>query len=108
MSSSMKVISLVFLLAIINAQEFGNIVGTIKEAGNGSGLPGVNVMVKGTYYGTASDLDGRYKINNISPGSYDVEISMIGYKIILKTGVLIAPNETVNLDFNMEETVISF
>ena len=40
-------------------------------------------MVKGTYYGTASDLDGRYKISNISPGSYDVEISMIGYKIIL-------------------------
>ena len=104
----MKVISLAFLLAIINAQEFGNIVGTIKEAGNGSGLPGVNVMVKGTYYGTASDLDGRYKINKISPGSYDVEISMIGYKIILKTGVLIAPNETVTLDFNMEETVLSF
>ena len=65
-------------------------------------------MVKGTYYGTASDLDGRYKINNISPGSYDVEISMIGYKIILKTGVLIAPNENVTLDFNMEETVLSF
>ena len=104
----MKVISIVFLLAIINAQEFGTIAGTIKEAGNGSGLPGVNVMVKGTYYGTASDLDGRYKINNISPGSYDVEISMIGYKIILKTGVLIAPNETVTLDFNMEETVLSF
>ena len=59
----MKVISLVFLLAIINAQEYGTIAGTIKEAGNGSGLPGVNVMVKGTYYGTASDLNGRYKIN---------------------------------------------
>ena len=77
----MKVILILFLLTIINAQEFGTIAGTIKEAGNGSGLPGVNVMVKGTYYGTASDLDGRYKINNISPGSYDVEISMIGYKI---------------------------
>jgi len=108
MSSSLRLISFIFLLTIINAQEFGTIAGTIKEAGNGSGLPGVNVMVKGTYYGTASDLDGRYKINNISPGSYDVEISMIGYKIILKTGVLIAPNETVTLDFNMEETVLSF
>ena len=82
MSFSLKVILILFLLTIINAQEFGTISGTIKEAGNGSGLPGVNVMVKGTYYGTASDLDGRYKINNISPGSYDVEISMIGYKII--------------------------
>ena len=108
MSSSLRLISFVFLLTIINAQEFGTIAGTIKEAGNGLGLPGVNVMVKGTYYGTASDLDGRYKINNISPGSYDVEISMIGYKIILKTGVIIAPNEIVILDFNLEETVLSF
>ena len=66
----MKVISLILFLAIINAQELGTIDGTIKEAGNGSGLPGVNVMVKGTYYGTASDLDGSYKINNISPVSY--------------------------------------
>ena len=73
MSFSLKVILILFLLTIINAQEFGTISGTIKEAGNGSGLPGVNVMVKGTYYGTASDLDGRYKINNISPGSYDVD-----------------------------------
>ena len=89
MSSSLRLISFIFLLTIINAQEFGTIIGTIKEAGKGSVLPGVNIMVKGTYYGTASDLDGRYKINNISPGSYDVEISMIGYKIILKTGVLI-------------------
>ena len=104
----MKVISIVFLLAIINAQELETIARTIKQSGHGSGLPGVNVMVKGTYYGTASDLDGRYKINNISPGSYDVEISMIGYKIILKTGVQIAPNETVTLDFTMEETVLSF
>ena len=108
MCSSLRLISFIFLLTIINAQEFGTIIGTIKEAGNGSVLPGVNIMVKGTYYGTASDLDGRYKIKNISPGSYDVEISMIGYKIILKTGVLIGPSETVALDFNMEETVLSF
>ena len=91
----MKVISIVFLLAIINAQEFGTIAGTIKEAGNGSGLPGVNVMVKGTYYGTASDLDGRYKINNISPGSYDVEISMIGYKTVSYTHLTLPTNSGV-------------
>ena len=71
-------------------------------------MPGVNIMIKGTYYGTSSDLQGKYKINNISPGSYDVEVSMIGYKVILKTGVSVKQNETISLDFVMEETVLSF
>ena len=62
-------------------------------------MPGVNIMIKGTYYGTSSDLQGKYKINNISPGSYDVEVSMIGYKVILKTGVSVKQNETISIDF---------
>ncbi|MDP6170166.1 MAG: carboxypeptidase-like regulatory domain-containing protein, partial [Candidatus Marinimicrobia bacterium] len=95
-------------LTTLNGEGLGSIVGTIEEVSTGDGLPGVNVMIKGTYYGTATDLEGRYRINDISPGSYDVEVSMIGYKIILKTGVAIIADEIVTLDFNMEETVLSF
>ena len=108
MSFSLRLILFLFFLTSINAQGTGALTGLINEASNGSGLPGVNVMVKGTYYGAASDLEGRYRIDNISPGSYDIEISMIGYKIILKTGVTISPGEIIDLDFNMEETVLSF
>ena len=49
--------------------------GKITELKSGEDMPGVNIMVKGTYYGTASDLQGRYLIDNVSPGSYDVEVS---------------------------------
>ena len=108
MSFSLRLILFLFFLTSINAQGTGTLTGLINEASNGSGLPGVNVMVKGTYYGAASDLEGRYRIDNISPGSYDIEISMIGYKIILKTGVTVSPGEIIDLDFNMEETVLSF
>ena len=108
MSFSLRLIPLLFFLTLISAQGTGTLTGLINEASNGSGLPGVNVMVKGTYYGAASDLEGRYRIDNISPGSYDIEISMIGYKIILKTGVTVGPGEIVVVDFNMEETVLSF
>ena len=108
MNFSMRVFKIVLFFNLIFAQELGSIVGKIKEIGSGSTLPGVNVMIKGTYYGTASDIEGRYQINDISPGSYDVEVSMIGYKIILKTGVLVRSNEITTIDFNMEETVLSF
>ena len=30
-----------------------------------------------------------FLIKNINPGSYDIEISMIGYKVILQVGVKI-------------------
>ena len=108
MSFSLRLILFLFFLTSTKAQGTGTLTGLISEASNGSGLPGVNVMVKGTYYGAASDLEGRYRIDNISPGSYDIEISMIGYKIILKTGVTVSPGEIIDLDFNMEETVLSF
>ena len=103
-------IFLLFSLSLffIKADGAGSIIGRITDSKAGAGLPGVNIMIKGTYYGTASDLEGRYRLIDIPPGSYDLEVSIIGYKIILRTGVLIRPDSTVTIDFKMEETVLSF
>ena len=54
---------LVFFIAAVQllfAQE-GTITGTVTDE-SGSGLPGVNIQVKGTNTGTASDFDGNYEI----------------------------------------------
>ncbi len=37
--------------------------GKITSAEDGSGLPGVNVVLKGTTTGTVSDIDGNYKLS---------------------------------------------
>ena len=94
----------IFLLA----QSSGVFTGKVIESKSGEALPGVNVMVKGTYYGTATDLDGRFIIKNINTGSYDVEVSMIGYKVILQTGVKIQEGSNTELNFSLDETVLSF
>ena len=104
----MRIFFFILLSLSIQAQDSGALTGSVTELSTGTKLPGVNIMVKGTYYGAATDLDGTFRIQKISPGSYDVEVSMIGYKVILKTGLVINPNETVTLDFTMEETVLSF
>ena len=104
----MRIFFFILLSLSIQAQDSGSLTGSVTELSTGTKLPGVNIMVKGTYYGAATDLDGTFRIQKISPGSYDVEVSMIGYKVILKTGLVINPNETVSLDFTMEETVLSF
>ena len=104
----MKYLVNILLPVILYSQNTGIISGTITDLKSGDGMPGVNVIVKGTYYGASSDLQGKYRINNISPGSYDIEVSMIGYKVILKTGVVVQKDEVVTLDFSIEETVLSF
>lgn len=52
--------------------------GTVTDAENGSPLPGANITVKGTSIGTATDVDGRYKLSVPSNASALV-VSSIGY-----------------------------
>ncbi|MBT4555537.1 MAG: carboxypeptidase-like regulatory domain-containing protein, partial [Candidatus Marinimicrobia bacterium] len=52
--------------------------GTVTDE-NGNGLGGANVTVDGTNMGAAADANGSYAINGVSPGSYSVTASFIGY-----------------------------
>ena len=71
----------------------------------GDALPGVNVIIKGTYFGTATDLNGKFKLNNISAGTYNIDISLIGYKTVQYTGFEIESGKTKSLEVKLEETV---
>ena len=104
----MKFSILILTLSILFSQDVGTLSGTVTDNKTGEGLPGVNIIIKGTYYGSAADLNGNYIIKNIVPGNYDVEVSIIGYKVVLKTGFQIKASENTKLDFVLEETVLSF
>ena len=84
----------------------GTITGKIINKTNNEPLVGVNVIVKGTYYGAATGLDGFYTITRVAAGTFNVEASIIGYKILLQTGIDVGVNRT-RLDFEMEETVLT-
>ncbi len=104
-----KMILFVMLIFSINisAQSAGNIEGTITDAASSQPLPGVNIILKGTYYGAASDFEGNFRIENISEGIYIVEVSFIGYKTKQFTGIEIEANRTLQLDVTMEETSLT-
>lgn len=44
----------------------------------GEGLPGVNVLVKGSTRGTVTDVDGRFRVN-VPEGNSTLVFSMVGY-----------------------------
>ena len=74
-----KILAL-FSIAFVNAQNV-EISGTVLDAENGFPVPGVNVIVKGTTNGVASDFDGNYTIGDIAIGS-TLTFSYIGYLTI--------------------------
>ncbi|MCZ7611281.1 MAG: TonB-dependent receptor [Ignavibacterium sp.] len=81
--------------------------GKITDKETGEALPGVNIILKGTYYGAASDVNGKFTITAINPGSYNVEVSLIGYKSVQFTGYQFNAGQTKKLDIELEETVLT-
>src|SRR5262245_33996487 len=77
MQRSFWVIALVLLHVITYAQS-KTVTGNVQDEA-GSGLPGVNILVKGTNNGTTSDAEGNFNIS--MPGTDAVLIfSFIGFQ----------------------------
>lgn len=57
--------------------------GVVRDGENFTPLEGVNITVKGTGYGTTTDMDGKFFLYYIPPGTYDLKISMIGYRELI-------------------------
>ena len=89
------------------AQTAGRIAGSIIEGSTGQGLPGANITVKGTYYGATSDINGRFHVENVSPGAYTVEVSLLGYRLVQFTNVKVRAGQTASVNAKMEETVLA-
>ena len=62
------------------AQSTGAIGGVVKDDENRETIPYVNIVVKGTSYGAASDENGRYSISNLPPGMYELRATAVGFK----------------------------
>jgi len=71
-------LSLVLLPPILMAQS--TLRGIVTDSTNGERLTGVNVYLLGTSLGSATDLEGEYRIVRIPPGVFNVKVSYVGYE----------------------------
>lgn len=95
------------LISVSFAQNVGSISGKITDAKTGESLIGVNIILKGTYYGAATDINGNFRINNIQAGTYTIEVSYIGYKTVQFTGYKIETGINKTLNIKLEETALT-
>jgi len=98
----MKKVILVFYMLLascaLSLAQAGTVSGTITSAVDGSPLPGVNVIVKGTNTGTVSDNSGEYSVEAGSEAT--LVISFIGYETIE-----VPVNNRSVIDISLEEDI---
>ena len=98
---NLLIASFLILGQILNA---GDVTGRITDAGTGGYLPGANVILEGTAYGTASGRTGEYRIMNVPPDSYTLNVTYIGYEDF-SAGITVSV-EDVTQDVQLQATYL--
>ncbi|HHP7237616.1 TonB-dependent receptor [Longibacter sp.] len=81
------------------------IFGRVTDAADGSALPNVSVVVRGTSMGVATDQRGEYALRLPSPGRYELVVRHLGYETVHRT-VGVAYADSVRENVAMEAVVI--
>ncbi|MCX2738369.1 TonB-dependent receptor [Pontibacter anaerobius] len=87
--------------ATIAFAQSGIIRGQLTSSETGEELIGATVVIKSISNGAATDLDGKFNLNNIAPGTYEVQASYISYEPKTVTGVVVKANEVTVLNIQL-------
>jgi len=101
-----RVLSILLFSTNVFGAVTGKISGRITEGRTGDPLIGANVQLVNTYLGAATDINGQFFILNVTPGVYELVISMIGYTRTTVTDVRVEIDLTTNVDIAMDEEVL--
>ncbi len=71
-----------------------------------SPLEKVTVRVMGTQLGAITKNDGSFSINNIPPGIYQIQFSILGYETYVQTDVAISSGRPIMLEIALAEKII--
>jgi len=81
----------------------GQIKGTILDKNTGQPLIGATVLLAGTNRGANTDVDGKYQILRVEPGTYTLKITQMGYQEVEVTNVTVKTDLTVEVNQKLSE-----
>ena len=98
-------ILVILFMCNISISANSDIEGYIKDAQANTSLPGANVILLGTSLGSATDVDGKYVIRNVPPGSYTIKASYIGYESF-QVEIQVKGTEKLEQNFSLQPVSI--
>jgi hypothetical protein len=69
-------------------------------------LPGANVLVINTNFGASTDINGKFEIQNLPPGEYQLRASILSYRSVTKTDIMVMSSFSPEVIFELEEEAI--
>lgn len=93
------------MVGLAQAGTTGKIIGVVKDQATGLPLPNANVSLIGTTIGATAGAQGDFFILNVPGGTYDIKATIVGYKDLVQTGVIVVPDFTNEVLFTLEPTV---
>lgn len=87
------------LLPLAVSAQTGSITGRVTDQ-NGSAVQSAQVSVVGTRLGVLTDVDGRYVLRNLSPGSLQLRVDYPGFDVTL-VSVAVAASDMITQDVQL-------
>ncbi len=105
----MKLIVL-FLVSILSAttlsaEEKAVITGKVVSEATGDALIGARVFLKDQKKGAISKMGGKYRIKDITPGTYTLVCTYVGYQQFEVANINVGPGETKQINITMATKV---
>ncbi|OUW78151.1 MAG: hypothetical protein CBD77_04860 [bacterium TMED217] len=95
----------IFLVGLLLGSN-GKITGIISQKSNGDPAVGVNIILVDSYLGAATDINGRFTILNVPPGTYSLRADAIGFTPVVVQDVRITTDQTTDISLQLEESVV--
>jgi len=102
MQSKLYLIIALFFISTYSFSQSGIITGKITDASNNQVLIGATVSVKNSKAKTLSDVDGVYRIGNLTAGEYTLEVTYIGFSPKEISGITIENNKVLSLNITLD------
>lgn len=96
---------LLFLLVAPAHAQDGVITGTVTSQ-EGQPLAGAQVSLTQTGYGVTTNENGVYRIPDVRPGTYNLEVTYIGYATTREQNVVVDEGELVTIDVQLSRQTL--
>ncbi|MEE9269478.1 MAG: TonB-dependent receptor [Candidatus Krumholzibacteria bacterium] len=114
-STAVRVLAIVSIAATafcfagnrVYAQSRGTIKGKVVDKKTNHPLAWANIIVVGTGKGAMSMDDGRFVVEGVPVGTYQLNVSMMGFKTVSRSMVAVNANQATELSFALAETIVA-
>ena len=92
-----------FVFHLVHSQTSGSLTGRIFDIQSQLPLEGATLLLEGTSFGSVTDTEGYFKLENIPSQSYNITASYLGYESQTQFNVIVKSIGNIPLLFELSE-----